>query len=206
MKKILITLFAFSLLFISCKNATTAESTNNTSTTTSTSDTVNNTQSLDLLITKANGNLLGGFNLQPIKIVSNGKNFTYKAKPNKHKFYTNGQMKYEVKFKEESLKLRDKNSNLLWKVKIYPDKIKISDNEENTNAFVIKPYENKIKVKKNEEELYKVKIDGTTISVNDKDSFQLSSTQENYTLALLAINEIPDEHKLFLLAELLNKL
>ncbi|WP_299838629.1 hypothetical protein [uncultured Tenacibaculum sp.] len=205
MKKILTTLIAFSFLFASCNTSTKSESTNTSSSTTA-FDAVSNSQSIDLLVTKADGKLLGGLNLQPIKIVSNGKNFTFKNKPNKHKFYNNGQMKYEVKFKEEGLKLRDKNSNLLWKVKIYPDKIKISDNEENTNAFVIRPYENKIKVKRNEEELYRVTINETSVIVNDKISFTLSSAQENYAIALLAINEIPDEHKLFLLAELLNKL
>ncbi|WP_075343670.1 hypothetical protein [Tenacibaculum agarivorans] len=204
MKKTLTTLLVFSFLFLSCKTSTKSSTSSTNIETTSTS--ITNSQSLDLEIKKADGNILGGFNLQPIKIISKGKSYTHKAKPDKHKFYTNGQMKYEVKFKEEGLKLRDKNSNLLWKVKIYPDKIKISDNEENTNAFVIRSYENKIKVKRNEEELYIVKIDGTSVLVNDKEAFTLSSSQENYAVALLAINEIPDEHKLFLLAELLNKL
>ncbi len=204
-------IFILSLfLWTSCKTNTKDNSSlNATSTEVSTSNkTDNNTNinNLDVSITTSSGSLLGGFNLSPIKIVADNVNYTHKSKPNKHKFYANGQMKYEVKFKESGLKLRDKNSNLLWKVKIYPDKIKVSNNEENTNAFVIKSYENKIKVKRNEEELYKVKLKGTTVVVNEKEAYTLSSKQTNYAFAILAIEEIPNEHKLFLIAELLNKI
>lgn len=184
------------LLWVSCKTKTNNSPTKDTETTTNLTNT----------ITTADGTLLGSFDLSPLKIVVNNIKYTHKSKPDKHKFYANGTMKYEVKLKEESLKLRDKNSKLLWKVKIYPDKIKISNNEENENAFVIRPYDDKIKVKRNEEELYKVNLEGTIVKVNDKEAYKLSSSQESYVFALLAIEEIPNEHKLFLLAELLNKI
>lgn len=192
------------LLLVGCKteNKNSPDGTANT-TSTSASATTND---LAVTITNADGALLGGFNLSPIKIVANNTNYTFKSKPDKHKFYANGQMKYEVKFKEESLKLRDADSDLLWKVKIYPDKIKISDNEENENAFEVRPYDNKIKVKRNGEELYSVNLEGNSVTVNDKKAYKLSSTQESYVFAILVIEEISNEHKLFLIAELLNKI
>lgn len=200
-------IFILSLfLWTSCKTNTKDTSSLNTTSTEVSSSNQTSNENLDVSIKTSEGTFIGGFNLNPIKIVTNNVKYTYKNKPNKHKFYANGQMKYEVKFKESGFKLRDKNSNLLWKVKIYPDKIKISNNEENTNAFVIKSYENKIKVKRNEEELYKVKLDANTIIVNEKAAYTLSSKQDNYAIAILAIEEIPNDHKLFLIAELLNKM
>ncbi len=191
------------IIWFSCKTET---SKSNTTTSKSNTTIKSTSSSFDISISTAEGNLIGSYNLNPIKISSNNANYTYKSKPDKHKFYTNGSMKYEVKFKEDAIKLRDKNSNLLWKVKIYPDKIKISDNEENANGFVVRPYEDKIKIKRNEEELYRVNIEGTSIKVNDKATYTLSSEQNSYLYAILAINEIPNEHKLFILAELLNKI
>ncbi|WP_282049914.1 hypothetical protein [Maribacter aquivivus] len=192
------------LLLVGCKTEN-KNSSNGTDTTTSTSASAS-TENLDVSITTADGAVIGGFNLSPIKIVANNTNYTFKSKPDKHKFYANGQMKYEVKFKEESFKLRDADSDLLWKIKIYPDKVKISDNEENENAFEVRPYDDKIKVKRNEEELYRVNIEGNSVKVNDTEAFKLSSNQQSYVYAILAIDEIPNEHKMFIIAELLNKI
>lgn len=190
------------LLLVGCKTENKNSSNGNTTTTPASVSTDN----LAVTITTTEGALLGGFDLSPIKIVVNNTNYTFKSKPDKHKFYANGKMKYEVKFKEESLKLRDENSDLLWKVKIYPDKIKISDNEENENAFEVRPYDEKIKVKRNDEELYKVYLEGSNVTVNGQEAYKLSSDQESYVYAILAIEEIPNEHKLFIIAELLNKI
>lgn len=204
MKTYNIFLLSLLLLVVGCKTENKSSS-NGAGTAKSTSVNIS-TDNLDVTITTADGTLLGGFDLSPIKIVSNNTNYTFKSKPDKHKFYANGKMKYEVKFKEESLKLRDENSDLLWKVKIYPDKIKISDNEENENAFEVSSYDDKIKVKRNDEELYKVHLKGSVVTVNDKKAYKLSSDQESYVYAILAIAEIPNEHKLFIIAELLNKI
>ncbi|OWW25827.1 hypothetical protein B4Q04_09545 [Zobellia sp. OII3] len=199
-------LFVLTLfLLVSCKTETKNPTEATIDSTTSTSVSAS-TDKLDITITTADGAVLGGFDLSPIKIVANNTNYTFKSKPDKHKFYANGRMKYEVKFKEESLKLRDEDSELLWKVKIYPDKVKISDNEENENAFEVRPYDDKIKIKRDDEELYRVNLEGNIIKVNDKEAYQLSSAQESYVYAILAIEEIPAEHKLFIIAELLNKI
>ncbi|WP_299317250.1 hypothetical protein [uncultured Maribacter sp.] len=196
-------LFVLSLLLLgSCKT----ENKNSSSPAETTTNASATTNSLDVTIANADGALIGGFDVSPIKIVANNTTYTFKSKPDKHKFYANGKMKYEVKFKEGSLKLRDEDSDLLWKVKIYPDKVKISDNEENENAFEVRPYDDKIKVKRDGEELYRVNLEGNIVKVNDKEAFTLSSNQESYVYAILAIDEIPNEHKMFIIAELLNKI
>ncbi|MDF4202905.1 hypothetical protein PXD56_08060 [Maribacter sp. SA7] len=202
MRKINILFVLTVLLLASCKT----ENKNTSSPAETATEASATTNSLDVTIANADGALIGGFDLSPIKIVANNTTYTFKSKPDKHKFYANGQMKYEIKFKEESFKLRDADSDLLWKIKIYPDKVKISDNEENENAFEVRPYDDKIKVKRNEEELYRVNIEGNSVKVNDTEAFKLSSNQQSYVYAILAIDEIPNEHKMFIIAELLNKI
>lgn len=44
----------------------------------------------------------------------------------------------KVKIKDDSIKLVDENENLLWKVKLNPDKVKISNNEEGDDSCEIK--------------------------------------------------------------------
>ena len=53
----------------------------------------------------------------------------------------------EVKFGEEGgFKVRTLDGKLLWKVKVTPEKIKVSDNEENRDPFELKVKDGKIKV------------------------------------------------------------
>src|SRR5215212_4754859 len=58
----------------------------------------------------------------------------------KRKYTVDGSVvKYEVKPNDEGgFKLRTADGKLLWKVKVTPEKIKISDNEENNNPFELK--------------------------------------------------------------------
>ncbi|MCV6629474.1 MAG: hypothetical protein OIF50_06410 [Flavobacteriaceae bacterium] len=61
------------------------------------------------------------------------------VKSDKKKYYDqDNQVVYEIKYKPTSFKLRTPSSKLLWKVKLYENKVKISDNEENTNPYEIK--------------------------------------------------------------------
>jgi len=61
------------------------------------------------------------------------------TKSDKKKYYDSNQtVVYEVKYKDDSFKLRTASSDLLWKVKLYEKKVKISDNEENLNPYEIK--------------------------------------------------------------------
>ena len=160
----------------------------------------------EIVISNAVGDKIGGFTSSPITIYAGSKKYISKNKPDKHKFYTNGDFTYEVKFKSEGFKLRNKNSELLWKIKIYADKIKVSDNEENLNAFEIKKYAEKIKIKRNDEELYTIQLKDASIIANGKVVYTLSANAPSYAYAVIAIPEIPEEHKIFILAELLAKI
>ncbi|MGC1473495.1 MAG: hypothetical protein WA775_12955 [Psychroserpens sp.] len=61
------------------------------------------------------------------------------TKADKKKFYNaSNEVVYEVKYKQDGFKLRTATSNLLWKIKLYDDKVKISDNEENLDPYEIK--------------------------------------------------------------------
>jgi len=65
------------------------------------------------------------------------------TKPDKKKYYNSSNaVVYEVKYKEDAFKLRTAASDLIWKVKLYDHKIKISDNEENLNPYEIKKLDN----------------------------------------------------------------
>jgi len=192
------------ILFISsCKNNT--ETNTSKDSVTKTVTTTSTIEEANITISNANDVNIGGFNLDPLEIYANEKKYVLKNKPNKHKFYTNGTMFYEVKFKESSFKLRDQNSNLLWKIKIYPDKIKISDNEENENAYVIKNYPEKVKIKRNDTEIIQVRLDKNSLYVNEKIVYKTSKNIDSYALAVLAIDAIPEDQRIFILAELLKQ-
>ncbi|SFJ39925.1 hypothetical protein [Olleya namhaensis] len=61
------------------------------------------------------------------------------TKADKKKYYNNNNtVVYEIKYKSDGFKLRTAASDLIWKVKLYDNKVKISDNEENLNPYEIK--------------------------------------------------------------------
>lgn len=74
----------------------------------------------------------------------NGETYTSEmTKKDKKKYYdANKNVVYEVKYKDDGFKLRRASSALIWKIKLYDEKIKISDNEENLNPYEIKMLEN----------------------------------------------------------------
>jgi len=199
-----ITLCCLLLMAIGCKN--TADNSQSKEVQSTETNSSLETIDTDVVISKITGEKIGGFSLNPLVLFANGVKYTSKNKSDKHKFYDNGSMVYEVKLKSGGFKLRDKDSELLWKIKIYPDKIKISDNEENENPFEIKKYEDKIKIKKKDETLYEVKFDASSLIVNDIPMYNVSYSNKSYAYAILAIAEIPEDHRLFILAELLTQL
>ena len=105
------------------------------------------------------------------------------TKPDKKKYYNNADdVVYEVKYKPDSFKLRTASSELIWKVKLYDAKIKISDNEENLNPFEIKKLENgEAKLEKNEETIAR----GLAASASDL-VFQISTMPKEQQEILVA--------------------
>ncbi len=154
---------------------------------------------------------------ETIEVNLDGQAFVMKARMNKP-----GVRKYkelvgadektliaEVKIKDKGFKLVDENDKLLWKVKISGDKVKISDNEENKNPYVLKKSEDKVKVKdKNEKEIARVKFysDNGKLKLKDMSGKELYVSKD-YTklsgaIGVLAITEIPAKLRAVIAAEL----
>ena len=157
---------------------------------------------------------------ETIEVNLDGQAFVMKARMNKP-----GVRKYkelvgadektliaEVKIKDKGFKLVDENDKLLWKVKISGDKVKISDNEENKNPYVLKKSEDKVKVKdKNEKEIARVKFypENGKLKLKDNSGKELYISK-NYTklsgaIGVLAITEIPAKLRAVIAAELVKQ-
>ncbi|MGM5630823.1 hypothetical protein O2K51_07950 [Apibacter raozihei] len=206
MKKIALLLFAFNVLLItSCKK----ESNNNNqqiSQTENNSSVETNAQpqyKVEYLVKDETGKELGGFSVNPLKVQYENKTYTAKEKEGKRKYYTNGVLSYEVKFAEGTFKLKNADSKLLWKIKIYPDKIKISDNEENLNPYEIRNKDGVFEISKEEKVLHTVNISDKHIQVDKQNKYEISQPIENFAVGILGIDEIPLEQKLFILMEYL---
>ncbi len=115
----------------------------------------------------------------------------------------------EVKAKEaDGFKVRTPDGKLLWKVKIDSDKIKISDNEENQNAFELKKKDDGGKIELGENKLGEVKFykDKQKVKVKDASDKELfDSNTDKYSIAygVLVLDKIPEELRFIILAELL---
>ena len=115
---------------------------------------------------------------------------------------------YEIKSNENGFKLRDANGKVLWKVKITPDKIKISDNEENEHPFELKAREgNRTKVfGPDGKELGNVRFDGSKIEVENaagQTQVTIPATKPSAAYGVLLCDRIPKEEKDLLIAEIL---
>lgn len=160
-------------------------------------------QSGDYVLRDAAGQQIASFSTNPPKIQIGDKTYTAKEKEGKRKYYENGTLTYEVKMSDEGFKLKDSNSKLLWKVKTYPDKIKISNNEENTNPYEIRNNAGTIEIKKNDVKFSTIKMEGINVMVNDKKAYTLSKNLDTFAVGILSISEIPMDQRIFILAEYL---
>lgn len=127
-------------------------------------------------------------------------------KTGKRKYYDqDDQMQYAVKYSDDGFKLRDSNENLLWKIKI-DDKIKIANNEEMTDAYKIsRTNEGKIKLKKDEEEVDAIRVSADSPSTTINGKYSVHSFGNSLALGILLIDELSDEQKIVLCAEILNQ-
>lgn len=117
---------------------------------------------------------------------------------------------FEVKFGEDSFKLRTPAGKLLWKVKIAADKIKVSDNEENANAWALKTdYADKAKlVGPAGKEVGEVKfgVEGGKAKVKEAAGatrFVIQSGKPSAAYGVLLAAGVPEEARWVILAELL---
>lgn len=120
--------------------------------------------------------------------VSTGDLTAKMTKPDKKKYFNSSNtVVYEVKYKDDGFKLRTASSDLLWKVKLYENKVKISDNEENLDPYEIKKLDNgEAKLEKND----------TTIE---------RGTADNARNLVNSITGMPQDQKDILIAELKEK-
>lgn len=157
----------------------------------------------DYILSDKNGKAIAGFTVNPPKVQIGSETYTAKEKEDKRKYYSNGTQRYEVKLKDDTYKLRDAGSKLLWKVKTYPDKIKIADNEENLNPYEIKNNNGAIEVSKDGKVISTMKVTGNEISVNGQPAYKISETSDSFALGILSIDQIPMDQRLLLLTEFL---
>lgn len=121
-----------------------------------------------------------------------------------------GQTVAEVRFRDNGFKLRTPQGALLWKVKQYPDgRVKVSDNDENLNAYSLRPRpDDRVKVKREEAELGKVKFypERGLIKVKDAsetERFATPSDRLSAAYGVLLMDDADPLHQYILLAELL---
>lgn len=139
----------------------------------------------------------------------NADNYTSKmTKSDKKKYYDgSNNVVFEIKYKPDGFKLRAPSSTLLWKVKLYDDKIKISDNEENLNPYEIKLSETyKAKLVKNDATIARTSYNleskkQSVASVNDAQP-KFFETSYSPSLLINSISEIPTNQKQILINEL----
>ncbi len=111
-------------------------------------------------------------------------------------------MEYAVKFSDDGFKLRDHNEQLLWKVKLYDDKIKLGNNEEMSGAYEIKLREGgKIKLERYESLISELRTDenAPTMQVDD---FTVEGCGGSLAPAILLIKDLKEFEKYILMAEI----
>jgi hypothetical protein len=141
-----------------------------------------------------------------------GKKLTSKRKNSeKIKYLVDGNEIAEVKTKDaDGFKVRDLNGNLLWKIKLSAEKIKISDNEENKNPFEIKKSYDGAKIKHNDEKIGEIKFDSETQKIKikgreEKVLFETRAVKQTSAYGVLILEKIPEVYRYIIISELLSR-
>lgn len=125
-------------------------------------------------------------------------------KKEKRKYYDgSNNMRYAVKFSDDGFKLRDYREELLWKVKIYDDKIKLADNEEMNNAYELKLRDaGKVKLERNDQPLTELRMNESAEWFQVNDQLKTRGMGLSLAPALLLIEELEPTEIYILMAEL----
>ena len=125
-----------------------------------------------------------------------------------------GPVLFEIKPDDDSegFKLRGPDGKLRWKVKLTPEKIKISDNEENNNPFELKMREgDRLKVvAPGERELGNVRFDRAATkteieTASGATKFVVEGSRPSRAYGVLLLDSIPDVQRYILAAEILSR-
>jgi len=131
----------------------------------------------------------------------------------KRKYYeSSGAQLVEVKSSESGFKVRTPDGKLLWKVKISRHKSKVSDNEENLNAWAVRTdYPEKAKVlDPAENEIGEVHFAPPPgpVRVSNRsgtDVWMIAGTTGSGAWGALLMESVPLEHRAIIAAELLSR-
>lgn len=130
----------------------------------------------------------------------------------KRKYETNGgSVVAEVKLSDDGFKVRTPDGKLLWKIKIKEGKVKISDNEENANPFVLKIKDERDKTKvldSTEKEIAQVKYyrDRGRVEVKDpanRELYKINTSHYSPIYGVMVMDRIPIQERAIIMAELL---
>ena len=123
-----------------------------------------------------------------------------------------GPVAYEIKpdTDSEGFKLRTADGKLRWKVKVSPEKIKISDNEENKNPFELKVRDGgRFKVvAPGDRELGNVRFETSRVDVENAGGtvvFTKEGAKPGGAYGVLLLDGIPVQERYILIAELLSR-
>jgi hypothetical protein len=124
-----------------------------------------------------------------------------------------GSVSYEIKPNDEGgFKLRTADGKLRWKVKVTPEKIKISDNEENNNPFELKVRDgDRVKVvAPGEKELGNVRFDRAASKIEVENAagqkqFEIATGTPSGAFGVLLLEAIPQQERAILVAEILSR-
>ena len=122
-----------------------------------------------------------------------------------------GPVLYEIKPGDDGgFKLRNPDGSLRWKVKIAPDKIRISNNEQNDNPFELKVKDpNRVKVfAPGDRELGNVRYAPNQIEVENTGGrviFTTDAPKPSGAYGVLLLEGIPERERYILVAELLSR-
>ncbi len=139
-----------------------------------------------------------------------GIEYQSKLKGDKRKYaIKSGEIIAEIKYKDDAFKVRRPDGSLLWKVKLYEDKVKISDNEENLNPYEIKKSDSdKAKLKKNDETLGEIKLRPSDRQIEftlGSKSYYVEADKLSLAYGALLIEEIPEYIRYIIAVELMAK-
>lgn len=125
-----------------------------------------------------------------------------------------GPVLFEVKPDDDSdgFKLRNPDGGLRWKVKIAPEKIKVSDNEENANPFELKVRDGgRFKVvAPGDRELGNVRFDKAASKIEVETAsgntlFVVDGSESSAAYGVLLLDGIPEVQRYIVLAEILSR-
>lgn len=114
-------------------------------------------------------------------------------------------MIYAVKMDDDGFKLRDSKEELLWKVKLYDDKLKIASNEEMTGAYEVKLRDGKLKLEKNDTEIKSIRLSENADSYPVNEQYTLDGFGMSLTAGIMMIPELSDREKFVIAAELVQR-